>query len=110
MSRLAYSQGDINLRLSGWDERTDVACVRTARAVRARDRLAAARAGDRVRDAPSPPRDCPCDLDLTSSVVPSEPRADDLHIPLSLLREGCVRGLLEHHPLAVRDPVAQGIL
>src|SRR6476659_596939 len=62
MSPLAYSQGDIYLRLSGWDEGTDVACVRTARAVRARDRLAAARAGDRVRDAPSPPRDCPRDL------------------------------------------------
>ena len=65
MSRLAYSQGDIDLRLSDWDEGTDVACVRTARAVRARDHLAAARAGDRVRDAPSPPRDCPYELDHT---------------------------------------------
>src|SRR4029453_513409 len=67
ISRLAYSQGDIDLRLSDWDEGTDVACVRTARAVRARDRLAAGGAGDRVPDAPSPPRICPCDLDQVQS-------------------------------------------
>jgi hypothetical protein len=43
-------------------------------------------------------------------VVPGEPLANDLHVPLALLDVGHVRRLLEQNPLGVGDAALERLL